>query len=105
MLYQGEDITFKLAGDDKVNFIDNYFTVLIYANDMDSNSTPIVISKDSCTRVTGENAYTYTIASSHTKGMSGSYNIEVLLTDEESKRTIYKQDGAFSISYARIKDL
>lgn len=103
MLYQGEDITIRLTGDEVVDFVSNSFKVLIYPNSR-GGSEQMVLGKEKFTRVDGENSYTHVISHDTSKSMQGSYNMEVMIEQDRGYRTIFKQNNVFAVEACKIKD-
>lgn len=104
MLYQGEDITIKLTGDEIVDFVNNDFKAILYQNDKGMSDNVIELWKSDFS-VSEDNSCTYTIPSNVTKNMQGMYSIEVMLIGKNGgKRSIYKQDNILTVEYSRIKD-
>lgn len=101
MLYQGEDVTIKIGGDEIVDLVSNDFIIYLYPYDK-TNANNIVFTKSQLTRVDGENAYLLVIPHTTTVMMSGAYSMEILLIKDGDKRSIYKKDGLFTIDYSRI---
>jgi hypothetical protein len=101
--YQGEDISFRLKGDDVVDFVGNDFLALVYSAE-DSSKSFVFKKEDDFEQNGDSNVYDCVISHDTTKDMIGLYNLEVLIIDEEGRRSVYKQDGIFEVEFSYIKD-
>lgn len=102
MAFKGEDIKFKISGNQDFNLDDFDFAVLIYPDGKYSEN--IIIKKNDMIKV-DSNEYVATIPHSTSKTMIlGSYTIEFVLLSEESTMSIYVKRRAFEVYDSASKD-
>lgn len=95
MAYRGEDIKFRVKGDDKINLDVYDFKLLIHPDGKFEDYE--VINKSAMTKIE-DNHYEAEIDFNKTKTMPlGSYTIEVLIIEETSERVIYLKRGVFPL--------
>lgn len=103
MAFKGENIDFVIKGDDKVN-LDGYdFVLLAYPDGKYDKYTEI--KKSDMTKIS-ENHYEGSILPDVSKTMAvGSYTIEILLMESDTRRSIFVKRGAFPLYDSASKNL
>lgn len=103
MAHRGETIDFFVKGDESYDLSKIDFNVLIYPHDKVDKS--IVIAKEDMT-LNEDGRYSGSISYEQTKNMElGLYDVEILLIEDASSRSIFTRKSVFSMKDSASKSI
>lgn len=109
MYYQGENIQINVTSDAITNLVNKDFKLLVYPHyDRNNTSNMITLDKSSATETTAGEKTTYSFNIPYTTTASsptGDYDIEILVKDSGTFRSIFQKSFAFTLGFANSKNV